>query len=439
MSNRRKQFTISAGALASVVVLIVALVVVLIVALVIWRSGGGPDSGDTAGPDTNQPPQSSADVTPPTTAKPYPKDPILPEPPPPVTRDPLRWPFAGNSIWNTPLGANARLVPAGMTLGRGGITADENVLIFEPDAPRVELFFHEGYWEASKVRCEEITGQRLAGGLPVPPDFVTDPGYLGATPNHAAAVLLPDGDTLFQTQPMHRCSPGGPLISEYLFDQDSLRNGSGIAGAHGGSRMSSVGGAIRLGELVPGGAINHALKLNIDCQAFCSYDRADPDGKAGFRWPAGAADGEAPTRYQGPLPQLQMGALLALPASFDVTALQTEPARMVARAMQRYGSYVVDDTHYPSFALTTEWSPDGRVVEEFETAWGFPLEIGLNPANCPDGGAACAWTQDLALIIEALNVVDDNSPSSIGGAGARVAACAPPYANGSGATSCSPA
>ncbi|MFN0029958.1 MAG: hypothetical protein ACKV2O_22620 [Acidimicrobiales bacterium] len=430
MSNRRKQLMIGAGA--------AALAVALIVALVIWRSAGnGPDGGQIAGPDSTPPATAdSADTTTPTTVKPYTKDPPVAEPPAPIIRDPLTWPFAGTSIWNTPLGASAQLVPASMSLGRGGVTADENILIFEPGAPPVDVLFHEGAWDANKIRCQEVTSQRLAGGWPVPPDFVTDPGYLGATPNHAAAVLLADGDTLVQTQPLHRCSAGGPLISQYLFEQDSLRNGNGIAGAHGGSRMSSVGGTIRLGELVPGGALHHALKLNIDCQAFCSYDQSDPDGKAGFRWPAGAADGEAPTRYQGKVPQLQMGALLALPATFDVAALQTEPARMVARAMQRYGAYVVDDTHYPSFALTTEWSPDGRVVDEFQAAWGFPMQIGVDPADCPDGGAACAWTQDLALMIAALTVVDDNSAAAIGGAGTRLSTCAPPYADGSGAGPC---
>ncbi len=433
MSKRKNQLIIGAG----------ALVLALIVTLVIWRSAGEGDGDgeDTAGPARTEPTDTSVEdtITTTTTVKPYEKDKPLPEPVPPATRDPLSWPFAVNSIWNTPLGATAELLPAGMTLGRGGITADENILILEADAPLVDMFFHEGYWDGTKVRCEEITDQRLAGGLPVPTDFLTDPGYLGATPNHAGAVLLADGDTLLQTQPVHRCAPGGPLISQYLFDQDSLRNGSGVAGAHGGSKMSSVGGTLRLGELIPGGMIHHALKLNIDCEAFCSYDQADPDGRAGFRWPAGAADAEAPTRYQGTVPQLQMGALLALPASFDVAALQTEPARMVARAMQRYGAYVVDDTHYPSFALTTEWSPDGRVVDEFEAVWGFPMELGVDPADCPDGGRACAWTEDLARVIAALSVVDDNTATSIGGAGARLAACAPPYADGSGAAPCSPA
>jgi hypothetical protein len=186
---------------------------------------------------------------------------------------------------------------------------------------------------------------------------------------------------------------------------------------------------------VPGGAIRHALKVNIDCESFCSYERADADGQPGFRWPAAAADQEAPNRYEGDVAALQMGALLALPAEFPSDGLRTEPARMVARALVRYGAYVVDDTRYPIFALTTEWSPDGRVIDEFEQAWGFPMHDSAE-AGCTEDSAACAWLQDMTDILGALQVIDDNGPATIGGSGARVAPCAPAFADGSGAPSC---
>ena len=40
--------------------------------------------------------------------------------------------------------------------------------------------------------------------------------------------------------------------------------GDGIGGAHGGSGLSSIGGSIRLGELLPGAPpIPHALKIEL--------------------------------------------------------------------------------------------------------------------------------------------------------------------------------
>lgn len=416
------------------------LVAVLVAAVIAWRVGTGDDGGTEAVPkptaDSTIPDSTgTTGSTVPATTTTFPAAVPIPEPPAPAVRDPLTWPFAWNSIWNMPLGANARRVPAGMTLAEPGVSVDEDILVLSPTAPTVDVVVHDGGWNPQVQRCDEQTGEPLVTGVPIPPEFVTDPGFLGATPNHAAAILMPDGDTVVQTQPLHRCQPGGPAVSQYLYANDSLRNGDGIAGAHGGSRMSSIGGTLRLGELVPGGAINHALKINIDCEAFCSYATTEADGKPGFRWPALAADFEAPTRYAGPVPELQMGALLALPQTFPADALRTEPARMVARAMMRYGAYVVDDTRYPIFAITTEWSPDGRVIDEFEQAWGFPMHDAATP-SCTDDSAECAWVRDMAEIVAALEVIDNNAPDAIGGGGLPLAPCAPAYADGTGAAAC---
>ena len=57
-------------------------------------------------------------------------------------------------------------------------------------------------------------------------------------------------------------------------------------GAHGGTGMSGLGGSLRLGELVKGGApIRHALAVAPNCPVNCM---ACPDtpGAAQFRWPA---------------------------------------------------------------------------------------------------------------------------------------------------------
>jgi len=350
-----------------------------------------------------------------------------PEPQAPLDRNPVAWPFTAASVWNLPLGRDARRVPAGLTLSRGGVSIDEDILVLDPTAPLVDILEHNAGWDPKLVRCSRLTGNVLYRGVPIPSGFVTDPGFLGATPNHSAAILLADGDTVIQTQPLHRCQAGGPAVSQFRWAQVSLRNGDGIAGAHGGSQMSSIGGTIRVGELVPGGALRHALKINLDCAAVCAYNPADPDGSPGFRWPALSADADASVRYRGKNAAVQMGALLALPASFDVDGLRTEPGRMVARALQRYGAYVVDDTGYASFALTTEWGPNGRVADEFERVWGFPIDGGTEP-TCTDDGPECAWARDIADAVAALDVIDDNGPTSVGGAGARVFRCAPPFA-----------
>jgi hypothetical protein len=48
------------------------------------------------------------------------------------------------------------------------------------------------------------------------------------------------------------------------------------------------------------------------------------------------------------------------------------------------------------------------VIDEFEKAWGFPFVMAdrKNP-----------WSEDMAMIFEALHVVDNNGPQRIGGGG----------------------
>ena len=91
-------------------------------------------------------------------------------------------------------------------------------------------------------------------------------------------------------------------------------------------------------------------------------------------------------------------------------------------------AYVVDDTGWDVYALETEWGPDGRVVDEFRSAWGFPIETPVK-ATCSGAGRECQWAKDMAQLLTALYVVDDNASGNVGGAGARRAPLAPAIGN----------
>src|SRR3989442_6547050 len=95
----------------------------------------------------------------------------------------------------------------------------------------------------------------------------------------------------------------------YQENEELLKTGK--SGAHGGSMLSSLGGVIRLGELVPGGTIRHALKVNLlGTDNYYS-------GSGGYRWPATTADGCAPGCYGGAVPPRPVGALLPPSPSLD--------------------------------------------------------------------------------------------------------------------------
>lgn len=351
----------------------------------------------------------------------------------PEMRNPIMWPFAWDSIWNLPIGDGAAYTPAGIQPATNfGMTVDEDILILTPDAQRTAILEHDAGWNGNRLRCESVVSpvRVLMQDVPIPESFVTDPGYLGVTPNMSAALLMADGVTVRQTQPLHRCADGR-VVSQFVFPDVHLRTGDGIPGAHGGSGMSSLGGTLRVGELVPGGVIRHALKINLYARKNLRYDASD--ATPGYRWPALRADGYAGDpgngcRYGGTNPSLEMGALLALRHDFDTTALQTAPGRIIAQALIDYG----DDTCWDVYALATEWGPAGRVVDEFEAVWGFPMGTAQS-GDCTSPTPECQWANDMRALFTALHVVDNNAPDQIGGGGERRQPCAPPFADGTGA------
>ncbi len=360
----------------------------------------------------------------------YPSTPLLSS----GLRNKYKWPFASDSIWNVPIGSAASYVPAGIGVaGAMGMTVDEDVIVQRPSAPLKPVVVNDAGWDSGKTRCGSLrTGQLVyPDPLPVPADFSTDPGYMGTTPNMSAAVLLPDGQTIRQTQPFHVCGAGGTVTSQYRFPDENIASGAGIAGAHGGSAMSSLGGTVRVGELLPGGTIRHALKVNLFGRRNFHFDPRE--SAPGYRWPAARADGYAgdpanACAYGGRVSALRMGSLVALRPEFPVDALSTEAARILARALRDYGAYVVDDTCWDVYSIGVEWGPDGRVADEFRAAWGFPIETSLK-AGCGDSGRECQWARDMAQVFTALHVVDDNAPGNVGGAGARRAPLAPAVGN----------
>ena len=312
-------------------------------------------------------------------------------------RDLLLWPFDRASIWNLPIGANAVYVPASIRQAtQWGMTTDPDVLILTPNAPLTPVYFNSDGW-SHRNRCRAEGGVLFSA--PIPSDFVV-PGAGprnpdGTTPNYATAVLATDGMTLFQGQPFARCTAGG-TATIWWFQKNERLDGMGNSGGHGGSMLSSIGGTIRLTELVLGGVIHHALKVNLFGAENYWYDSATQ----GYRWPATTADSGAARNYGGSVRALRMGSLLALPSSIDVNSmgLETDAAKILAHAFQDYGAYTVDDAAWSVYAIATEFSPRGKVEDNFVSSWGFSMR----PQS-----RTVPWARDMDRIFGALNVVDN--------------------------------
>lgn len=309
------------------------------------------------------------------------------------TRDPLKHPFLPESVWNLPIGASAVYVHAGLKRATAQpMHPDVDVLILEPGAPMTPVYYNDDAWGTVPGRCNAEGGALFSA--PIPNDFIVLGSGMGGphgnTPNYATAILDADGRTLIQGQPFARCSAGGAATIWWAQRNERI-DGLGITGAHGGSMLSSIGGTIRLGELVPGGTIPHALKLNLN------GDNYYP-GLGSFRWPAIAKDSCAPGCYTGTVPAMRIGALLALRPDFNFALLETEPGRIVARAFQDYGGYAADNAGWSVYGLDTEFSPDGDVMAEFARVWGVPMDIWSHEVP---------WTRDIFDIFGALHVIDN--------------------------------
>jgi hypothetical protein len=317
----------------------------------------------------------------------------------PTVRDPLKWPFAQNSIWNLPIGSNAVYVPAGIKASAGTkLLPDQDIIIMKPTAPLTNIFYNSIGW-SNGDRCIPTTTLRQTGTIPT--DFVIGDEITNAS----TAILMPDGRTVIQNQPFARCKAGGPATSMYYSPDVDIMSSTGEYGSHGGNRLSALGGTIRIGEFTAG-VIRHAMKVNLwSRQYFYQHKKI---------WPALYCDGD-----QGGTNQyLNEGSLLALLPAFKVDALLTVPGKILAKAFQDYGAYVVDDVACDCWALIPERGPDGSVDKEFQTLYGYSMVMFSHTHP---------FWKDMQQIFENLNIIINNSPTNVGGGGTRRQPLAPPF------------
>lgn len=334
-------------------------------------------------------------------------------------RDPLKQPFSTQSIWNMPIGSGAVFLPANLPTNPGnniwakmpGI--DDEHIVLKPSSPLTKINLSNAAW-TGRNRCSATGGQLLQ--VPMPANYIVP----NSTSNSSSSFLLADGRTIVQTQPLARCTAGGPGTALVKFAPVDLY-GPGITGAHGGSGLSAIGGSIRVGELRPGSTgPRHVLKLAVYAKE--SLYKCSSRSNC-FRWPAVTSDSYAVGNYgvnnRNSHPSMKMGSLLAIPPWTNINALglETAPARQLAWTLQNYGAYIVDDTYAPGFFLNAEVGPDGSVPAQFKADYGFEMEQKVQ-GNKP-------WMRDIQRLAKALHVVDNNSPSSIGGGGTPRQSLAP--------------
>lgn len=163
-----------------------------------------------------------------------------------------------------------------------------------------------------------------------------------------AAIVIHDTTTNITHEFYYwRWNNGKPTASiHYQWDIRGAGH-TGPGGARTGTSASGVAGMFGLlrGHEVnaTGYKIQHALQMALDAQGKCGMML-----KKQAVWPASSTDGfcSSGKNCTGAIPY---GALLALPPSVSVDSLGlSEPGKRLAKALQDYGVYVVDNSQCPT-------------------------------------------------------------------------------------------
>ncbi|MDZ7858056.1 hypothetical protein [Sphaerotilus sp.] len=303
-------------------------------------------------------------------------------------RDPALWPFASDSLWNTPLGDGARYAAIRSpgfdpTAGARINTRQWShpVFIAQADDPTVALHL---LGQSRPVRVQRVPPQAWPG------------------PMADGSLLLIDVPRRSVVE-LWRAERVGPdrIVAEAI--AVNALTGPGMGSTWQGIRASggsALGGLIRQGELEHGFA--HVLALAVPPQAL---NRLGPEGKA-WIWPAVSADDGGGWRY-GMTGNLYLGRLLALPpeVALDSLGLQPGPETVLARALQDFGACITD------------------TVQQ-----GGPVALQGEPAV--HDSAARIRPEALRVLVQQLRVVVNHTARSVGGGGRRRAPMAPEFVRG---------
>jgi hypothetical protein len=238
-----------------------------------------------------------------------------------------------------------------------------------------------------------------------PPD--SDAHVSVIQPNHYsldlyATITLASGPVLSQN------SVTSNFIASFI---DLKGSGTGSANGRRASMIPTLAGLIRYGELPPPPAtmlIPHALAVTVSPGWL-----SDVKGPA---WPAYTFDTN--DGYANCTHCLRMGELLAINQSVSVNSLglQTPYGLAIATAAQNYGVYVVER------GAPNGTNGSGQTTGEFnfQAELDDPDLVNLQCSEC---------LSDLSIILNALEVVTDNSEASPTGGGTAIAPTAPGFSD----------
>jgi hypothetical protein len=285
-------------------------------------------------------------------------------PPQTFYRSPLLYPFNDQSIWNVPIGSGAvyqAYDPSNET-GSIRLSNTSQFRTIGQDAMRV---FQASVTDPVARWTYQARPKYLPWPYPNDPgndftpghfDMPTPPNFTGLTVDGWAVLIDPTGKYFYETWHPRVTKDANGVITNvdctFLARNDLYGTGFPNSGVfeHNGIRaagLSLLGGLVRTAEL-DAGRIPHGIAMAISPKQAQAISLGPQ-----YVWPAAHADGGAAGVYSGVIP---VGSLFAIPWNVDIDriGLKTQAGRMLARAYQEFGGYVVDTATNTQFLAMLE-------------------------------------------------------------------------------------
>ena len=273
-----------------------------------------------------------------------------------LARHPYLWPFSSASVWNRPLGSDAKYIsiPGKLFLADGPL---ENALrprrpfLGSPSDPLRRI------WVAGEARADARLAENNLPGTSISGSLVLLQSGRRYALELSGVTVRADGD--LDAPAIARTDLAGLGADEFASDAKPFG-------------LSNLGGLLRAGELENG--IRHALSARVG--------RERLGGRQNFQqpsttWPATGGDA-ASAEF------LNVGTLLAIPPDVDIKKLfgDSGAAYELARAMQDYGVYVTGYLDAPFVLLADGNGP--ATMDELLTQLVPHLQVVAN--NSPTLG-----------------------------------------------------
>ena len=237
--------------------------------------------------------------------------------------------------------------------------------------------------------------------------------------NTCSAFLGTDKTSVYQGQTTELTAEGNPEFggtADATWTPVDIK-GPGTTGCHGGSGLSGLGGTLTLTDLTQSSPITHALKVALD--GYLNYSNKN----GGFRWPAvnaddGYNDPTSENYYGGSNPNVVEGSLLALPRSINPSSFSNPTVAKLAKAMQDYGAYTVDNTGTSVYDFST-------LITNYNAAPRLASDLCITATPCGHPSNNDVFSSQLDALLKDLAVVTNNTASTPGGGTIGVSRCAP--------------